>query len=263
MTTMTQIAKPEITRQAIHGGANPQVGGAAERRAPSGILPNLWPAIGLTLVLALITGIVYPLVITGLAQVLFPHQANGSLVDRAGKPTNDAAQAVGSRLIGQWFDQPQYFWPRPSATSVTNSSPSIGLPYNAGQSGGSNLSPTNDTWLNGVKSAADALHAADPDNKKPIPIDLVTASGSGLDPHISVDAAKYQLGRVARIRHLDPAKVQALIDAATQPRMFGVLGENVVNVLALNLALDQAAPYASPASALPASTPTAAPALTK
>ena len=203
-------------------------------------IENLWPALTLTLFLTLFTGIIYPLIITGLAQLFFPHQANGSLIDRNGNSTNDASQAVGSRLIGQWFDQPHYFWPRPSATNVANSSPAVTLPYNAGQSGGSNLSPAGGAWFANVKSAVEALKKADPDNTKPIPIDLVTASGSGLDPHISVDAAKYQITRVAKARgNITVAELEKLVAAHTEERFLGVLGEPTVNVLQLNLALDK------------------------
>jgi potassium-transporting ATPase KdpC subunit len=253
MTALKTMTAPEPSTRGASAPAE-----STELQAPSGILRNLWPAIAITLVIAVITGIIYPLVVTGLAQTLFPVQAGGSLIDKNGQPTTDVNKAAGSLLIGQWFDQPQYFWPRPSGTSVTGSSPSIGLPYNAGQSGGTNLSPTNDAWVAGVKSAVDTLRKADPANSKPIPIDLVTASGSGLDPHISVDAAEYQLSRVASSRKMDPAKVQALIDANTQGRSLGMLGEKAVNVLTLNLALDQAAPYTAPATAPATATATAA-----
>lgn len=223
--------------------------------ASSGFLNILWNAIVLTLLLTVITGVLYPLVVYGLAQLFFPHQANGSLIDKSGHPTTDDSTAVGSSLIGQWFDQPHYFWPRPSGTDLTNST-TIALPYNAGQSGGTNLSPANDVWVGGVKSAADTLHRADPDNPRPIPIDLVTASGSGLDPHISVDAAEYQISRIAKIRSEDPAKrhdldakLHELVARHTQNRSLGFLGEKTVNVLELNLALDQLAPYTPPATA--------------
>lgn len=173
--------------------------------------------------LTLITGALYPLAITGLAQALFPHQANGSLVIRNG-------QALGSALIGQAFDDPGYFWGRPSATSP--------FPYNAAASSGSNLGPLNANLVQAAQARIDTLRAADPDNTMPIPVDLVTASGSGLDPHISVAAALYQIPRVARERGLDEAQVRMLVVRYTEGRQFGVLGEPRVNVLKLNLALD-------------------------
>lgn len=171
-----------------------------------------------------ITGIVYPLLVTGIAQSLFSRQANGSLVTHAGV-------ATGSALIGQPFDDPRYFWGRPSATGPT--------PYNAAASSGSNLGSNNPALLDAVKQRINALHAADPQNTSPIPVDLVTASASGLDPQISPAAARYQLDRVARARHLAVSQVQALLDQATQARQFGVLGEPRVNVLQLNLLLDK------------------------
>jgi K+-transporting ATPase ATPase C chain len=181
------------------------------------------PALTMLLILTVLTGLVYPLAITGIAQLLFPHQANGSLIVRDGK-------VIGSKLIGQYFDQPEYFWSRPSATSP--------FPYNAAASGGSNLGPTNPALIEGVKARVAALRAADPGNKSPVPVDLVTASGSGLDPHISPAAALYQVKRVARARGLDETRVKALVDLHTEGRQFGLLGERRVNVLQLNLALD-------------------------
>lgn len=181
------------------------------------------PAASLLLVMTLITGIAYPLLATGVAQVLFPHQANGSLIEKNGKP-------VGSALIGQYFDDPKYFWGRPSATAVK--------PYNGMASNGSNLGPTNPALRDVVQQRIAALRKADPDTTVPIPVDLVTASGSGLDPHISPAAAQYQVARVARARHLSPAQVQEAIAKYTQGRQWGVLGEPRVNVLRLNLALD-------------------------
>jgi potassium-transporting ATPase KdpC subunit len=175
------------------------------------------------IVLTVITGIVYPLVVTGIAQVVFPHQANGSLIVKDGK-------VVGSALIGQPFDDPKYFWSRPSATSP--------FPYNAGSSSGSNLSPTNPDLVKAVQARVDALRAADPGNTAPVPVDLVTASASGLDPHISPAAALYQVSRLARARKLEPQAVQQLIDRHTEGRFLGLLGEPRVNVLELNLALD-------------------------
>jgi potassium-transporting ATPase KdpC subunit len=184
---------------------------------------HLRPALVTLLLLTAITGIAYPLLVTGIAQAIFPHQANGSLIEKDGK-------LIGSILIGQPFDQPRYFWPRPSATSP--------FPYNAASSAGSNLSPTNPALVSTVQTRVDALRAADPDNMARLPVDLVTASGSGLDPHISPAAALYQLPRVARARNLAPETLHALIDRHTEPRLLGLLGEPRVNVLALNLALD-------------------------
>lgn len=184
---------------------------------------QLRPALILLALLTLITGVLYPLTVTALAQALFPRQANGSLVVENGQP-------VGSSLIGQPFDDPAYFWGRPSATAP--------FPYNAAASSGSNLGPTSAALMENVQARLVALRAADPDNSAPVPVDLVTASGSGLDPHISPAAARYQAGRVARVRGLDLAEVNRLIDEHTEGRTFGVLGEPRVNVLLLNLALD-------------------------
>ncbi len=181
------------------------------------------PAIMSLILLTALTGIVYPLVVTGIAQVLFPRQANGSLIVKDGK-------VVGSELIGQPFDDPKYFWSRPSATSP--------FPDNAVASGGSNLGPTNPDLQKAVQGRIDALRAADPENKAPIPVDLVTASGSGLDPDISPAAALYQVHRVAKARGLDEQAVRQLVEQHVQGRQFGFLGEPRVNVLKLNLALD-------------------------
>lgn len=183
----------------------------------------LRPAVVLFLGLTVITGVAYPLLVTGAAQAVFPHEANGSIIDAGGKP-------VGSSLIGQTFDAPRYFWSRPSATSPG--------PYNGASSGGSNQGPTNPALTDAAKKRLAALQAADPQNTAPVPVDLVTASGSGLDPEISPAAARYQVSRVARARGMDAAAVQALVDAHTKGRQFGVLGEPRVNVLELNLALD-------------------------
>ena len=201
------------------------------------------PAIVMLVLLAVITGLAYPLAVTGMAQVLFPHQANGSLIVKDG-------QVAGSELIGQPFDactslgrspvpgtvrdgcagDPSYFWGRPSVTAP--------FPYNAAASTGSNLGPSNPALEEVVKARVDALHAVDPGNTQPIPVDLVTASASGLDPHISVAAALYQVPRVARARGLTEDQVTALVRQFTDGRQLGILGEPRVNVLNLNLALD-------------------------
>ena len=183
------------------------------------------PAVSLLLVMTALTGIVYPLVITGIARVVFPDQAAGSLVIRNGKP-------VGSALIGQNFSDPKYVWGRPSATSP--------MPYNATASSGSNLGPLNPALINNVKANAKALRDADPGNMRLIPVDLVTASASGLDPDVSVAGARYQAARVARARHLTTEQVEALVAAHARGRLFGFIGEPRVNVLELNLALDSA-----------------------
>jgi len=186
--------------------------------------PHIRPALVLLIALSVLTGLVYPAVVTGIAQLVFPRQANGSLVVKDGK-------VVGSSLIGQPFDDPKYFWGRPSATSP--------FPYNATSSSGSNLGPTNPALYDAVKGRVEALRAADPGNTAPVPVDLVTASGSGLDPHISPAAALYQVSRVARARKMDPAAVRELVEQHVEGRQLGVLGEPRVNVLALNLALDR------------------------
>jgi K+-transporting ATPase ATPase C chain len=181
------------------------------------------PAIVILLLMSAVTGLVYPAVVTVIAQLVFPAQANGSLIVRHGK-------AVGSALIGQPFDDPKYFWGRPSATAP--------FPYNAGASSGSNLGPLHPALTKGMQDRVDALRAADPGNTAPVPVDLVTASGSGLDPHVSPAAALYQVGRVAKARKLDEAAVRRLVEQHTEGRQLGWLGEPRVNVLALNLALD-------------------------
>lgn len=183
----------------------------------------LRPALSLFLLLTVITGLAYPLAITGMAQLIFPAAANGSLIVNNGR-------IVGSRLIGQNFTQPRYFWGRPSATSP--------LPYNAAASGGSNLGPLNPALIEAAKGRITALKAADPGNTAPIPADLISASASGLDPHISPEAAAYQVARIARQRHMPEAEVQALVGQYTEGRQWGVFGEPRVNVLQLNLALD-------------------------
>jgi len=182
----------------------------------------------LLLVMTAITGILYPLAATGLAQLLFPRQANGSLIMQDRKP-------VGSALIGQSFTGPGYFWGRPSATTPN--------PYNAASSSGSNQGPTNPALTDAVKQRIAVLHAVDPGNTAAVPVDLVTASASGLDPQISQAAAQYQAARVARARKLDVAQVQALVARHTEGRQFGVLGEPRVNVLELNRALDAASAH--------------------
>lgn len=187
------------------------------------MIKQIRPAIVILALLALITGLIYPLMMTGLAQLIFPRQANGSLIERNGK-------TLGSELIGQPFDDPKYFWGRPSATGP--------FPYNAAASSGSNLGPSNPALEGAAKARLEALRAADPGNTLPIPVDLVTASASGLDPHISVAAAQYQVPRVASARDLSEAQVLSLVEEHTQGRAFGFLGEPRVNVLNLNLALD-------------------------
>jgi K+-transporting ATPase ATPase C chain len=181
------------------------------------------PALRILVILTALTGIIYPLVVTGVAKVAFPRAASGSLIVADGK-TN------GSELIGQPFDDPKYFWSRPSATSPQ--------PYNGTASSGSNQGPRNPALADAVKDRIKALRDADPGNTAPVPVDLVTASGSGLDPHISVAAAEYQLARVATARGLPPERVRDLVARATDGRTLGVLGEPRVNVLKLNIALD-------------------------
>ncbi len=185
----------------------------------------LGKSFGMLAILTLITGVAYPLLVTGVAKAAFADKANGSLVVKDGK-------VVGSSLIGQPFDDPKYFWGRLSATAPA--------PYNASSSTGSNLGPTNDALTKAAKARIDALHEADPANTAPIPVDLVTSSGSGLDPHISPEAANYQTARVARARGMTEAKVAMLVAQHTEGRDLGVLGEPRVNVLLLNLALDEA-----------------------
>jgi K+-transporting ATPase ATPase C chain len=176
------------------------------------------------LVFTVITGILYPIAVTVVAQVIFPHAANGSIIEKDGKK-------LGSELIGQPFDAPQYFWSRPSATAPS--------PYNTMASSGANQGPTNPALTDAVKGRVEALRAADPGNTSPVPVDLVTASGSGLDPHISPAAAAYQIPRVARLRSLSEDKVREVVQQHTQSPTLGFLGQPRVNVLMLNLALDE------------------------
>jgi K+-transporting ATPase ATPase C chain len=186
-------------------------------------MAQIRPAFVSLVLMTILTGVVYPLAVTGIAQALFPSQANGSLIMKDGK-------AVGSTLIGQPFDDPKYFWSRPSATSPQ--------PYNAASSSGSNQGPLSDALMDAVRGRVNALRAADPANPLPLPVDLVTASGSGLDPNISPAGARYQIARVARARGIPEATVQNLVARNTHGRQWSVLGEPVVDVLALNLALD-------------------------
>jgi len=174
-------------------------------------------------VLSILTGLVYPVMVTGIAAIVFPHQSKGSLIERNGT-------VIGSELIGQPFADPRYFWGRPSVTAPH--------PYNAASSAGSNLGPSNPALQAAVRERVAALRAAEPGNAAPVPIDVVTASASGLDPHISPAAASYQVARIARCRHLPEATVRVLVAVHTMPRQLGVLGESRVDVLALNLALD-------------------------
>lgn len=188
------------------------------------VLKHLRIAVITIILFTVLTGLAYPLAVTGIGQLLFPGKANGSLITENGK-------VVGSDLIGQPFSDPKYFWGRLSATGP--------FPYNAAASSGSNYGPTNPALFDAVKGRIKQLHDADSTNTLPIPVDLVTASGSGLDPHISIAAAKYQIARVARVRGLGMEKVQSMVDENTESRQLGFLGEPRVNVLKLNLALDK------------------------
>ncbi|MCX5908900.1 MAG: potassium-transporting ATPase subunit KdpC [Deltaproteobacteria bacterium] len=188
------------------------------------MLNQLKPVFMVFLLLTVVTGIVYPLLVTGVAQLVFPGKANGSILGKEGRP-------IGSELMGQPFDDPKYFWGRLSATPD--------FPYNSASSSGSNLGPSNPALLEAVKARLDALQKADPGNGLSVPIDLVTSSGSGLDPHISPAAAFYQLTRVTRTRGLSEEQVRRLVEQLTEPRQWGFLGEPRVNVLKLNLALDR------------------------
>ncbi len=195
---------------------------------------QLRPAFSMLIVLSVLTGLIYPSAITLAAKALFPHQAEGSLIE-------DKGTVVGSKLIGQQFTDPGHFWGRPSATAP--------MPYNASASGGSNLAPAGEAQLKAVKDRVTALRSADPGNAQPIPADVVTASGSGLDPHISPEAALWQASRIARARGLDEVQLGALVARHTEPRQLGFLGEPRVNVLLLNRALDSLAARAENAPA--------------
>lgn len=184
------------------------------------------PAVMLLLLLTLLTGVIYPLVVTAFAQLFYADKANGSLI------YDSKGQAVGSVLIGQSFTQAKYFWGRASATTP--------YPYNAGASSGSNLGPTNPALMDAVNARVKTLQAAEPSNKAAVPVDLVTASASGLDPHISLAAADYQIKRVAKARNMDENKLRELVNAQTETRQWFIFGEPRINVLQLNLALDQA-----------------------
>lgn len=192
---------------------------------------SIRPAVSLFVVLTVMTGLAYPLAVTGLSQALMPNQANGSLVH------DQHGQAIGSELIGQSFTNPAYLWGRPSATTPT--------PYNGQSSGGSNLGPLNPDLAKAVQGRINALHKADPTNTAPVPIDLVTTSASGLDPNITPAAAKYQVGRIAAARGFAASQVQAVIDQATSERQLGLFGERRVNVLQVNMALDRLPPIST------------------
>ena len=196
------------------------------------MLRQIRPAIMLIVLMTVLTGLAYPLFVTGLAGMLFPHQAAGSLIERDGK-------VIGSELIGQNFTGDQYFHGRPSATTDTDpndSTKTVPAPYNAGNSGGSNAGPTSKALVERVKGDVDTLKKDDPN--APVPVDLVTTSGSGLDPDITPAAAEFQVPRVAKARSIPADQVRALVAQATQDRLFGIFGEPRVNVLKLNLALD-------------------------
>jgi K+-transporting ATPase ATPase C chain len=199
------------------------------------MLKQIRPAIMMLVLMTVITGLIYPLGMTGLAQLVFPHQANGSLIEKDGK-------VIGSELIGQNFAAPNYFHGRPSVTTETDpndATKTVPVPYAADNSVGSNLAPTSQALIDRVKGDTDALKA---ENSAPVPVDLITSSASGLDPDITPAAAAFQVPRVAKARNLSPDKVQTLVDSYTQGRVLGILGEKRVNVLKLNLALDALPP---------------------
>jgi K+-transporting ATPase ATPase C chain len=210
--------KHDDNSRKIERSPHPQMAGSTM------FLKNLRTAVITILMFTVITGLLYPLLVTGLAQAVFPGKANGSLLKKD-------SRVVGSELIGQPFSVPKYFWSRLSATGP--------FAYNAGASTGSNYGPLNPALLDAVKKRAHDLRAADPQNTQPIPVDLVTGSGSGLDPHISLAAAQYQISRVARSRGMSAEQVRSLLDQYTEGRQFSFLGEARVNVLKLNLALDE------------------------
>jgi len=196
------------------------------------MLNQIRPAVALLLLITILTGIIYPLAMTAISQTLFPRQANGSLIVQNGK-------VIGSSLIGQNFTSDKYFHGRPSATTTADpndAAKTIAAPYNAANSGGSNLGPTSEALMDGVKSAAAGLHAENA--QAPVPVDLVTASGSGLDPDISPAAAQFQIPRIAKARYLPENALEALVKKHTESRIFGIFGEPRVNILALNMALD-------------------------
>ncbi len=204
------------------------------------MIKQLIPSVLLTIFLMALTGLAYPLAVTKIAQTVFPTQANGSLVERNGT-------VVGSERIAQGFDRPDYFHPRPSATTAADPNDptkTVPAPYNAANSGGSNAAPTSKAFVDATRDAAAKAHADNPKAHGGVPVDLVTASGSGLDPDISPEAAEFQVARVAQARHAPEAEVRALVAAQTAGPVFGMIGEPVVNVLNLNLALDQRWPIA-------------------
>ncbi len=204
------------------------------------MIKQLLPATLLTLLLTVLLGLAYPLAMTGAAGALFPHQAHGSLIEKDGK-------VVGSTLIAQGFAKPEYFHPRPSATTDTDPADptkTVPAPYNAANSGASNAAPTSKSYIEGTQALIEQVKAENPDARVALPIDLVTASASGLDPHISPQAAEYQLPRVAKARAIPEADLRAVVARLTEGRSFGILGEASVNVLKLNLALDGQWPQA-------------------